>query len=100
MCGICGIFGEPARGDLDAMVAAMRHRGPDDSGTVRGGTAALGMARLAVIDLSAAAHQPMETPDGAIRIVYNGETFNFRSERASLEAKGYAFRSSSDTEVV
>lgn len=100
MCGICGIFGDASRGDLNAMVRAMRHRGPDDSGTCRGGMAALGMTRLAVIDLSPAAHQPMETPDGAIRLVYNGEMFNFRSERRLLEEQGCTFRSSSDTEIV
>jgi asparagine synthase (glutamine-hydrolysing) len=58
------------------------------------------MARLAVLDLSGAAHQPMATEDGAIQIVYNGEMYNFADERRALEGMGVRFRSSSDTEVV
>ncbi len=85
---------------LDAMVASMRHRGPDDRGVFRDDGIALGMTRLAILDISPAGHQPMSTPDGAIHIVYNGETYNYRQERDILEKKGYAFRSGSDTEVV
>ncbi len=100
MCGICGIWGEVEGDAVEAMVAAMRHRGPDDYGIHRDGSAALGMSRLAIIDVSAAAHQPMRNPDGTIWIVYNGEVYNFKSEREVLEAKGYSFSSRSDTEVV
>lgn len=82
------------------MVAAMHHRGPDDQGIYRDGRVTLGMTRLAIIDVSAAGHQPMGNPDGTIWIVYNGEVYNFREERRLLEAKGYSFSSSSDTEVV
>ena len=100
MCGICGIWGKVEREAVEAMVAAMHHRGPDDHGVYRDGSVALGMTRLAIIDVSAAAHQPMGNPDGTIWIVYNGEVYNFREERRLLEAKGYSFSSSSDTEVV
>src|SRR5690348_15362202 len=82
------------------MVGAMHHRGPDDRGTLTRGDVTLGMTRLAIIDISSGGHQPMETPDGLISIVYNGELYNFRSERELLEAKGHRFVSSSDTEVV
>lgn len=100
MCGIAGISGNPSPEIIKAMVAAMHHRGPDDSGIYQGDGVAIGMARLAVIDVTAAGHQPMRNRDGSIWIVYNGETYNFREERALLEQKGHRFESHSDTEVV
>ena len=83
-----------------AMVSALHHRGPDDSGILEDQSTTLGMTRLAIIDVSSAGHQPMCSPDEQIRIVYNGELYNFREERALLEKFGYGFRSTSDTEVV
>ena len=100
MCGICGFTGSRADIALDAMVAALHHRGPDDDGTWASDSASLGMARLAVLDPSPAGHQPMATPDGAVTIVYNGEVYNFAEQRAALMTSGIPFRSSSDTEVV
>jgi asparagine synthase (glutamine-hydrolysing) len=100
MCGICGFTGARADDALSAMVGALHHRGPDDAGTWTSDAASLGMARLAVLDLSPAGHQPMATDDGLVRIVYNGEVYNFREERQRLEAGGARFRSTSDTEVV
>jgi len=82
------------------MTGALHHRGPDDSGVLEDRNVTLGMTRLAIIDISHAGHQPMVTPDDQIRIVYNGELYNFREERALLEKLGYTFRSTSDTEVV
>ena len=82
------------------MVAAMRHRGPDDSGVFLGNGVALGMTRLAVLDLSPRGRQPMRNADGAVWMVYNGEMYNFREERGILEGKGHSFSSSSDTEIV
>lgn len=82
------------------MVAAMHHRGPDDRGTYRRGRLALGMTRLAIQDLSLGGHQPMASPDGDVWMVYNGEMYNAPEERRHLEALGYQFRSSSDTEVI
>jgi asparagine synthase (glutamine-hydrolysing) len=58
------------------------------------------MTRLAIIDVSAAGHQPMQNRNGTVCIIYNGEVYNFQSERELLEANGYFFSSSSDTEVV
>ena len=82
------------------MIGALHHRGPDDSGVLEDQNATLGMTRLAIIDVSSAGHQPMVSPDEQIRIVYNGELYNFRAERSLLEKLGYSFRSTSDTEVV
>ena len=82
------------------MTETLRHRGPDDSGTAVFGPAGLGHTRLSVIDLSPAAHQPMISKDGKVALVYNGEVYNFREIRKSLENKGVRFRSRSDTEVV
>jgi len=86
MCGICGFAGPRADRALHAMVIALHHRGPDDSGIWTGESASLGMARLAVLDLSAAGHQPMATDDGGIRLGYNGEVYNFAEQRRLLEA--------------
>ena len=104
MCGICGVWNQ--RNPVDsgaavrAMISALHHRGPDDSGVLEDQNATLGMTRLAIIDVSSGGHQPMVSPDEQIRIVYNGELYNFREERYLLERLGYSFRSTSDTEVV
>ena len=105
MCGIAGKlidgFGamvEP--GLVDRMTAALEHRGPDAQGVWTEGGIGLGSRRLAVIDLSDRAAQPMANEDGAIRVVFNGEIYNFRELRAELEARGHQFRSDSDTETI
>jgi len=100
MCGICGVLGSSSRSSIEAMVSAMYHRGPDDSGIFQEDGIALGMARLAIIDITSKAHQPMSNANGSTWIVYNGETYNFREEREILIKKGYSFKSTSDTEVV
>lgn len=82
------------------MTGTLRHRGPDDHGVAMVGPAGLGHTRLSIIDLSAAGHQPMQSEDQCVTISYNGETYNFREVRRSLEASGVQFRSRSDTEVV
>lgn len=100
MCGIAGIVRHAPSDSISKMVAAMHHRGPDDNGIYCDDGIALGMARLAVIDISSAGHQPMRNHNGSIWIVYNGETYNFRQERSILEGRGHRFESHSDTEVV
>lgn len=100
MCGICGILGETSRQSIDAMLSAMHHRGPDDSGIFQEDGIALGMTRLAIIDTTPSGHQPMSNAVGTVWIVYNGETYNFLKERDILIEKGYSFVSTSDTEVV
>ncbi len=82
------------------MVSAIAHRGPDGAGFFEDGTASLGHRRLAVIDLSESAAQPLGNGDGSIQIVYNGELYNFEELRAELVAKGHRFRSRGDTEVI
>lgn len=102
MCGIAGIVG-PGReksATLRAMVAAIAHRGPDGEGFFEDGSASLGHRRLAVIDLSASADQPMSNEDGSVQLVYNGEVYNFEELRADLLRKGHVFRSRGDTEVL
>jgi len=101
MCGISGIFGrgwEPSQ--LTAMVAAQRHRGPDaeDIYLDPSKTAGLGHNRLSIIDLSPAGRQPMSNRDGSLRIVYNGEIYNYLELRAELS--DYEYRSRTDTEVI
>jgi len=105
MCGIAGIFAESLDAStvdekMAAMIAAQRHRGPDDSGAYidPSGTAALAHTRLSIIDLSDAAGQPMRSPDGRYTIVFNGEVYNYVELRQQLS--DYPFHSQSDTEVV
>jgi asparagine synthase (glutamine-hydrolysing) len=110
MCGIAGFInldGAPAdAGVLAAMTDLVRHRGPDDRGTLcvslRGGAAdtALGFHRLSILDLSARGHQPMASPDGAIAVLLNGELYNAADYKPALERGGHQFRSATDTEVV
>jgi len=103
VCGIAGIVTwdgpDIAVADIDAMVHALRHRGPDGIGRqVRGGVG-IGHTRLAVIDPAGGA-QPMESPDGRVSITYNGELYNFRELRDELGARGHRFETQCDTEVV
>lgn len=104
MCGIAGIFntdGRPVSAvTLRAMTDAIAHRGPDGEGFYTDSFIGLGHRRLAIIDLSPAGHQPMATPEGDVVLSYNGEVYNFQELRIELEAKGYRFRSRTDTEVV
>ena len=102
MCGIYGIVGGAeveSPETLRRMGAAIVHRGPDDEGAYLGPGIALGMRRLSIIDL-AAGHQPIPNEDGTIQVVCNGEIYNFRALRTTLEAEGHRFRTHSDTEVL
>ena len=80
----------------------MAHRGPDDAGEWWSPDGHVGLAhrRLAIIDLSAAGHQPMSDADGTLTIVFNGEIYNFAELRAELQKGGTTFRTQSDTEVI
>lgn len=104
MCGICGLYhadGQPADADLLArMIAPMRHRGPDDVGLWSGGPVGLANARLAVIDLSPAGHQPMSNEDGTVWIAFNGEVYNFLELRRQAAQRGHRLASRTDTEAV
>ncbi len=102
MCGISGISGQFNINDLHASRLALAHRGPDDSGWFVEPIYNIGLAhtRLSILDLSPLGHQPMVSPDGQVVIVFNGEIYNFRELRTTLEARGVQFRGSSDTEVL
>lgn len=104
MCGIVGLVnfdGQPVSPlVLRAMTDIIAHRGPDGEGHYIDGAVGLGHRRLAIIDLSRAASQPMTDDTGNLVISYNGEVYNFQELRKELEAAGHVFRSRSDTEVV
>lgn len=95
---MCGIAGGLAGVELSAMLAAIRHRGPDGTYEREVGRFALGAVRLAVQDLDERAASPMTV--GAITLAYNGELWNVRELRAKLEDLGRTFRTTGDTEVV
>ena len=105
MCGIAGFI--DFRGDsneqvIQAMVASLNHRGPDDYGTIvldlSDAKIGLGHARLSIIDLSEGGHQSMLRDN--LSIVYNGEIYNYKEIRFELLNRGYSFSSDSDTEVI
>jgi len=129
MCGIAGLISappiRPARTLISRVLDCLAHRGPDDQGWLRfsrdrvrvgsapaeideqaGSVAAADGAvyllhrRLAILDLTETGHQPMSTADGRYHIVFNGEIYNYLELRRELEAMGYRFRSTSDTEVL
>jgi len=105
MCGIAGIVNRdleaPVAGaDLTGMVRALTHRGPDGEGMVRLPGVALGMRRLAIVDV-ATGQQPIANEDGTVHIVANGEIYNFKDLQADLLARGHRFKSlASDIEVL
>lgn len=102
MCGIAGIFSNTDVSErIKAATASLQHRGPEDTGFYSNAhnNAALGHARLSIIDRSTTARQPLTYQDRYV-IVHNGELYNFLEVRKELEAKGYAFTSHSDTEVI
>ncbi len=102
MCGFVGFFGDFSEELLRRMNERIQHRGPDDTGIYYQAEehVGLGHQRLAILDLSELGHQPMFTDDKRVVIVFNGEIYNFRQLRRSLEQDGYAFRGHSDTEVL
>jgi asparagine synthase (glutamine-hydrolysing) len=85
---------------LKKMTDVIKHRGPDGEGHWIDENVGFGHRRLSIIDLSPAGHQPMISADHRYVLTYNGEIYNFRELRTELEAKGYWFRSQTDSEVV
>lgn len=107
MCGICGILSInsncddfPRKGDVAGMVKRLRRRGPDATGIYAAGPIVLGASRLAIIDLSPEAGQPMIGDNGDYVIVFNGEIYNYIELRKELEKEGTRFSTKSDTEVL
>lgn len=102
MCGIAGYLSgrEPAgQAVVQAMCDQIRHRGPDDEGFYTGGALAMGMRRLSIIDL-AGGHQPIANEDESIRVVFNGEIYNYEVLREELIGRGHRFCTDSDTETL
>ena len=98
MCGIVAIAGATgARGDLDAGIAALAHRGPDGRGAWRGDGIALGHTRLAVVG---DAPQPIANEDGSIVAVVNGELYGWEDDARWLASRGHVLRAGSDSEVL
>lgn len=104
MCGICGYLHfdgtkQLSESVLTSMLDTLAPRGPDDKGVYLKDGIALGHRRLSIIDLKTG-HQPMQSDDGSVVIVYNGEVYNFPEIKAALLNKGCRFKTTSDTEVV
>jgi len=104
MCGIAGFIDVQRNSDdaeqlIDRMCKVIRHRGPDDQGVWVGDGVALGMRRLAIIDL-AGGHQPIFNEDQSILVVFNGEIYNYRELQKELVERGHHFRTKSDTETI
>jgi asparagine synthase (glutamine-hydrolysing) len=104
VCGITGVLalaaeGKVADGALDRAIAALGHRGPDEIGQHVEEGIALGHTRLSIVDLSSG-QQPMANADGSIWVVFNGEIYNHVELRQELAARGHAFRTRCDTEVI
>jgi len=103
MCGICGVIGstdpEPTQGVVRRMMGQLCHRGPDDEGMFVDDSVTLGMRRLSIIDLTGGL-QPVFNANRTVVVVYNGEIYNFQELRRTLESRGHAFHTGSDTEVI
>lgn len=103
MCGVVGLAVDagttPAQAMLESMVAAIRHRGPDDEGYYVAPGIGLGHARLSIIDLGGG-KQPIHNEDKSVWISYNGEVFNYLELRRDLEKRGHRFYTETDTEVI
>lgn len=120
---MCGLFGWVAPETIDSNLSRrciedcfrlMHQRGPDDQGLLvhkenvgwgpdeqlDGANIVLAHLRLSILDLSERGHQPMISPDGRFRIVYNGEVYNYKELRKELESEGVSFSTDTDTEVV
>jgi asparagine synthase (glutamine-hydrolysing) len=105
MSGITGVYGYNVVGrmhfiQLENATRALQNRGPDYHNTYHDNTVALGHRRLSIIDTSASGNQPMHDTTGRYLIIFDGEIFNYKALRQQLQAKGYSFRSQTDTEVL
>jgi asparagine synthase (glutamine-hydrolysing) len=104
MCGICGQFSFSSDRrvvieDVLPMANSLVHRGPDDEGFYVDRNIGFGFRRLSIIDLEGG-HQPMTNNEGSVWVIFNGEIYNFKELRKTLQDRGYRFRTNSDTEVI
>lgn len=108
MCGISGLFkldgsgwdNNQCPGELKTMMNKLSHRGPDSNGFYVDGPIAMGINRLAVMDPSRKADQPMLSQDSDFILIFNGEIYNYKNLRTQLEKKGFSFSTNCDTEVL
>lgn len=104
MCGIAGALGFkgklPKNNMMQSMLERLRSRGPDHGGIYRDDPVLLGHRRLAIIDLSSAADQPLVNTETGATIVFNGTIYNYPSLREELVKRGHSFKSNGDTEVI
>ncbi|MCE3296643.1 MAG: asnB2 [Crocinitomicaceae bacterium] len=104
MCGICGIIRFDGSGiretEIRGMMAAIRHRGPDDHGIYVNDKLGFGFNRLSILDLSPKGHQPFWSDDQRYVMVFNGEIYNYLELKEELTSLGYNFHSTTDTEVL
>lgn len=104
MCGICGIYNfdrdkRVKRAEILGMRDIMTHRGPDSAGIYLEGNIGLGFRRLSIIDLSTG-DQPLQSEDGQVVLITNGEIYNYKELKESLLEKGHHFRTKTDVEVI
>lgn len=101
MCGISGGIGPkaPDISQLNAQLDSIEHRGPDDRGTYVEGNVSLGMCRLAIVEI-ADGRQPASNREETIKVIFNGEIYNYRELRADLVRQGIRFLTSSESEVI
>lgn len=104
MCGICGKYDlsgrEVSRKLIEKMADSFAYRGPDDEGYFTSGPLGLGHRRLSVIDLSPAGRQPISNEDDSIRLVFNGEIYDFEQTRQDLLSRGHELKSRTDSEII
>src|SRR5437868_59003 len=104
MCGICGVLRTGHEtvppGAIDAMIATIRHRGPDGEGSYFAPGVGLGFTRLRIIDLTTASDQPFVDEEAGLALVFNGEIYNYLELREELKQLGHSFRSAGDTETI
>src|SRR3954453_301757 len=100
MCGIAGKVGgaPPEEATLARMAAVMSHRGPDDQQVWIDGDCGLAFRRLAIIDVDPRSSQPQSL--GSLRLVFNGEIYNYRELRSELPQRGHSFTTEGDAEVL
>jgi asparagine synthase (glutamine-hydrolysing) len=99
MCGIVGFTGKPDNNILKRMTDCIEHRGPDDDGYIETSAFSVGFRRLAIIDLTDDIY-PVQNESGNVRVVLNGEIYNYKELRDVLKQRNHKFRTNSDTEVI